>query len=120
MARYIFSPILFPSSLVFLSLPSLPRQELEKEEAQLFQSRDDILQQSQRLTTSFLEQKGELEGSRRRAEERVSALEGKLTTLQEELDAAGYGSAFAVKYRDAVPLLCTIARFVSPVVVVGS
>lgn len=77
-------------------LYAISGQELEKEEAELFQSKDDILQQSQRLTASFLEQKGELEGSRRRAEERVSALEGKLTALQEELDAAGYGGALAV------------------------
>ena len=69
----------------------MSRQELEKEEAELFQSKDDILQQSQRLTASFLEQKGDLEGSKARAEERASALEEKLRALQEELNAAGYG-----------------------------
>lgn len=65
-------------------------QELGNEEAALYQSKDDILQQSQRLTASFLEQKAELEGSTSRAEERVRTAEGKLAALQEELDAARY------------------------------
>ena len=63
-------------------------KELEKEEADLYRSKDDILHQSQRLTASFLEQKGELEGSTRRAEERLRTAESKLVALKEELDAA--------------------------------
>lgn len=66
-------------------------QALEREEAELYQSKDDILKQSQRLTASFLEQKGELEGSTRRAEERATIADGKLSALQEELDAARCG-----------------------------
>lgn len=66
-------------------------QALEKEEAELYQSKDDILKQSQRLTASFLEQKGELEGSTRRAEERARIVDRKLSALQEELGTARCG-----------------------------
>lgn len=70
--------------------PRLRKKELEKEEADLYRSKDDILQQSQRLTASFLEQKGELEGSARHAQERARTAEAELAAIQEELDAARY------------------------------
>lgn len=66
----------------------LSHQALERDEAELYQSKDDILKQSQRLTSSFLEQKGELDKTTRLAEERASIADGKLSALQEELDAA--------------------------------
>lgn len=70
--------------------PSPSYKELEKEEADLCRSKDDILHQSQRLTASFLEQKGELEGSAKRAEERVCTAKGEVAALKEDLDAARY------------------------------
>lgn len=80
----------------FLAPPPLLK-ELQKEEADLYRSKDDILQQSQRLTASFLEQKSELEGSARRAEEGVRTAEGKLAALQEELETARYQTHSNVK-----------------------
>lgn len=84
---------LFPPHSMFLSatlrlLPVASRQALEREETELYQTKDDILQQSQRLTASFLEQKEELEGSARRSEERAGAADGQLSALRGELDTA--------------------------------
>lgn len=75
--------VLCPTKTLFPS-----EKELEKEEAGLHRTKDDILQQSQRLTASFLAQKGELEVSTRRAEERVRTAESEVAALKEELDAA--------------------------------
>lgn len=66
----------------------ISKQAIDKDEAQLYQTKEDTLQQSQRLSASFLTQKGEMEGSVRRAEERATIADGKLSALQKELRAA--------------------------------
>lgn len=71
---------------------TLDPQALEQEEAEVYQTKEEILRQSQRLSATFLEQKSELEGSVRVARETASTADSKAMTLQRELDVARCGS----------------------------
>lgn len=65
-------------------------QALEREETDLYEAKEETLRQSRRLSASFLEQKGELEGSMRRAEESARIAGGKVSALQRDVNAARY------------------------------
>lgn len=63
-------------------------QDLERKEAELYSAEETVLQKSQQLSLTFEEKKGELELSRRHAEEKAAIAEGRTSALQKDLQAA--------------------------------
>lgn len=63
-------------------------QALERKEAELYSAEETVLQRSQQLSVTFEAKKGELELSRRHAEEKAAIAEGRSAALQKDLQAA--------------------------------